>query len=89
MSIKYESLCVGCAPDLPCMGSSCSLYAPSPVILCDVCENSAEYRIDGSDLCEECAKDYLTERFRDYPIREMAQLVDADFSYAVDTYDIN
>lgn len=89
MSIKYESLCVGCAPDLPCMGSSCSLYAPSPVILCDVCDGRAEYRIDGSDLCEEHAKGYLEELFRDYPIREMAELVDADFSYAEDAYDIN
>ena len=89
MSVKYESFCVGCKPDLPCLGAACPYHTPSPVFYCDICGEAAEYRIDGSDLCEECAKDYLTERFRDYPIREMAQLVDADFSYAVDTYDIN
>ena len=85
MSVKYESFCVGCRPDLHCLGAACPYHAPSPVFYCDICEEAAEYRIDGNDLCEDHAKEYLVELFKGLTVKEMAELLEADFSYAENT----
>lgn len=81
MSVRYESACVGCAPDLPCLGSGCTGYTQRAVYHCDSCDETAEYAIDGNDLCYSCAKEYLTEYFKSLTVQEMADLVNADFSY--------
>ena len=85
MSILYESSCVGCVPDLPCMGAGCGGYGSKPVYCCDFCDDPAVYHIDGSDFCEYCAKDYLINAFKDLTVKGMAELLEADFSYTVNT----
>ena len=56
--IKYENECVGCPPEMGCMGDSCP-NIKVPYLLCDRCSDDVEelYKVDGEELCEECLKD--------------------------------
>ncbi len=75
---KYENDCVGCPDGMGCLGSSCP-YVNVPHDYCDTCgEDGAEYRIDGEDYCEDCAKKYLTDLFNDLCISEQAELLKVD-----------
>ena len=56
--IKYVDECVGCAPDLPCLGPSC----PNRNVRhleCDGCGEDVDilYEYDGEELCESCLLD--------------------------------
>lgn len=54
--IKYENDCVGCPPEIGCLGSSCPNRNVSHAY-CDKCGDEALiYSLDDDDeqLCEEC-----------------------------------
>lgn len=75
---KHENHCVGCPEGMGCLGRSCP-YVDVPVDYCDSCNSEgAEYRIDGEDYCEECAKEYLKDAFNDLTITEQAEALDID-----------
>lgn len=76
---KLVDNCVGCTDlGLPCMGSSCP-NRKTYVEFCDECDNHASYFIDGQAYCEDCAKEYLTESFRDLSVKEMVSLLQNDY----------
>lgn len=58
--IIYENECMGCQPELPCIGSGCKYYYPIGKHVCDECgdENTLRY-YEGLELCENC----LLEKF--------------------------
>ena len=81
MARVIEDNCVGCPAELGCLGDVCP-YKHMHVDYCDECgDDCAEYRIDGKDLCEECAKELLLDMFNDLTIKDMAEVLEADFEY--------
>lgn len=77
---KYENQCVGCPPEMGCLGNSCP-YKKVPIDYCDQCEGeNAEYRIDGKDYCEDCATQYLQEIFDNLTVCEKAETLDVNLS---------
>jgi hypothetical protein len=70
-----ENECVGCPPDLGCLGSSCP-YRNVEHIVCDLCGEPAEYVVDDEELCEDCAKERILEVFNNYDIFEQADMLD-------------
>lgn len=52
--IKYENDCVGCPPEMGCLGNSC----PNKNVArfyCDECGDNADLReYDNKQLCEHC-----------------------------------
>ena len=62
--VKYENQCVGCPPNMGCMGSSCP-HRKVKVIYCDCCgeqiDSDEVYEVDGQDLCEDCFNDMFNE----------------------------
>ena len=55
MGIKYEDYCVGCPPELGCLGKYCK-YRDVPVWFCDKCEEETDelFEYEGQELCKEC-----------------------------------
>ena len=55
--IKYEDECVGCPPNMGCMGDACK-YRNVKHLYCDKCEEECEelYLYDKEELCEDCLK---------------------------------
>ena len=53
--IKHENECVGCPPEMGCIGMSCPNRSV-PHYYCDICgEELDEYwNIDGSIVCRDC-----------------------------------
>lgn len=52
--IKYEDECVGCPPDIGCIGDYCP-YKNVPRCYCDDCEEENQlYWFDGQQLCLDC-----------------------------------
>lgn len=75
---SYENQCVGCPPDIGCMGEACK-YMNVPVNHCDRCDNEdAIFEIDGNDYCGNCAKEYLQEMFDELTTLEKAEMLDVD-----------
>lgn len=57
--IKFENECVGCPPDMGCLGSSCK-YVNTPHYYCDECGDEAKlHEYENKELCENC----LLEKF--------------------------
>ena len=78
MSKKIENHCVDCG--LPCIGNLCPFRNVS-VYYCDECgDEGAEYKLDGNDLCEDCAKERVKEAFDDLALSEQAEAVGIDLS---------
>ena len=51
----YENSCVGCPPEMGCLGSACPNMQVARYI-CDECGDEAPlYDVDGKELCEFCA----------------------------------
>ena len=72
---KYKNDCVGCPPEMGCLGGSCP-YVDVPYDYCDICgSDNAEYRIEGKDYCETCAKAYLQDAVDELTISELAELL--------------
>lgn len=70
---KTENHCVDCG--LPCLGISCP-HREVTVDYCDGgCENFAEYRIDGEDLCEVCCLKRVQEIFDELDLYEKAEAI--------------
>lgn len=75
---EYENQCVGCPPEIGCIGSSCP-YSNVPIDYCDLCGNEgAEYRIDDEDYCESCIKKFFQMIFDDLSISEKAEALKID-----------
>ena len=56
--IKYEDECVGCPPEIGCVGNACG-YRNVKHLYCDKCgEDCEELYIDDYDnqVCEDCLK---------------------------------
>ena len=56
--IKYENECVGCPPEMGCLGNSCR-YKNVKHLYCDKCGEDVEelYIVDGDELCKDCLLD--------------------------------
>ena len=54
--IRFENECVGCPPNMGCMGSGCP-YSHVPYLVCDECGEDVEKLYDTAhgQLCEDCA----------------------------------
>lgn len=77
ISKKIENRCVGCR--LPCIYNACPYYNVE-VHYCDFCEDEGiEYIIDGIELCENCAEQYLQEIFDCMTIDERADILKVDY----------
>ena len=57
--IEYENQCVGCPPEMGCLGSSCP-NRRVPIMTCDKCGEQVDalYWHDGAQYCADCV---LTE----------------------------
>lgn len=73
-----ENDCVGCPSDLGCIGDSCP-YRNVERFYCDECSSDASYRIDGLDLCDECAENYIKNAFEDLALWEKAKILNISF----------
>lgn len=55
--IRYEDNCVGCPPEMGCLGGACP-NKNVPVFNCDKCEaelgEDELYNVEGRMLCSEC-----------------------------------
>lgn len=59
--IKIENDCVGCPPEMGCLGDGCP-YRNVPYYYCDECgKNATLYHFDGEELCIDCIKKRLEE----------------------------
>lgn len=59
--IEYQNECCGCLSDLPCLGNKCPKMNV-PHYICDGCgEETILYKIDGKQLCKECAVDEILD----------------------------
>lgn len=57
--INIENECVGCPPDMGCLGKSCP-YLDVPRFYCDECGDEAElYWYEGEQLCIDCIEKRL------------------------------
>ena len=55
--VEYENECVGCPPEIGCLGDACP-NRNVPHYYCDECnsEMGEVYDVDGEELCEDCLK---------------------------------
>ena len=62
--IKYENECVGCPPEMGCLGDGCP-NRNVPHYYCDKCgeEMDAYFDIGGEIICDDCAHDMLAEMY--------------------------
>ena len=53
--VRREDQCVGCPPEMGCLGPSCP-YRDVPVLICDCCGEEVYdlYLIDGEQYCADC-----------------------------------
>lgn len=57
--ITHENDCVGCPPEMGCLGSSCP-YRNAPHYYCDVCGDETQlYHFEGKELCIKCIQELL------------------------------
>lgn len=56
--------CVGCPPEMGCMGKDCPQCWETKMI-CDICggECSEVWKADGADYCEDCFDFYIKEHY--------------------------
>ena len=55
--IRYEDECVGCPPEMGCLGSACR-YSNVPHYYCDECGDEDKlYYYNDRELCENCLLD--------------------------------
>jgi len=73
--IKYVNECVGCPPNLGCLGKSCRYYNV-PTYYCDTCGvEDAEYHYEGEDICEECLDKKINLEWAMKSVDEKAKLL--------------
>lgn len=71
--ITTENLCVDCG--LPCLGKNCP-YKNIMVHRCDICNESAQYKIEDIDLCKTHATEYMRDIISQYNIFDLADMLD-------------
>lgn len=58
--VRYEDGCVGCPPEMGCIGDLCQ-YRKIPCFTCDDCGDELMpdelYRVEGRMLCKYCVLD--------------------------------
>lgn len=69
--IEKRDMCVGCPPEMGCREMGCP-YVNVEVTVCDRCGHDAAYNIDGEDLCERCATNYVKDAFQSLLLEEQA-----------------
>lgn len=54
--IKHEDECVGCPPEMGCLGKTNCPYMDVPHLYCDECEEEYDYlrEYDNQQLCDNC-----------------------------------
>lgn len=66
MSIILENECVGCPPNMGCLGDSCPKRKVAHYY-CDKCDADVDpedlYEVDGVDLCVDCLKDKFRKAY--------------------------
>ena len=63
--VRYEDGCVGCPPEMGCMGNACP-NRNIAIYVCDRCDEDIEgdvYEVDGEHLCEGCLKAMFIMQF--------------------------
>lgn len=75
--LKRENYCVDCHSEMGCLGNSCP-FVNVTMCYCDVCEQEADYKIDGDYYCWHCAKEYLRDRFEELTLAERAEILGID-----------
>ena len=65
--VEFENECVGCPPEIGCLGSACP-KRNVPHLFCDDCEEEVEelYEVDGEQLCADC----ILERYEKVKVDE-------------------
>lgn len=55
--IRFENECVGCPPNMGCMGAGCP-NRHVPYLICDKCGQDAEelYNTENGQLCSDCVE---------------------------------
>lgn len=79
MTITVDE-CVGCPPEMGCMGAAC----PNRNVerhVCDKCGEAAVYELNGEELCEDCAEDVINEAWNALSSEEKADLLDVSFKW--------
>lgn len=74
--VRVESDCVGCTPDLPCIGGGCLYYGDRPHYYCDECGSEADYEVDGEHYCKDCLEFMIEEEFSDLSLEEKLDMLD-------------
>ncbi len=83
--LKIENWCVDCG--FPCLRGACKNYNVH-VYYCDQCKEAcAEFRIDGEDYCEDCAKEYIKDIFDELYITEQAKILEISLQHIDDVLD--
>lgn len=72
--VETRSKCVGCPPEMGCMGSTCP-HANIKVRVCDDCKSDAAYIINGEDFCESHASDYIRDVYNSLDIPQKAETI--------------
>lgn len=65
-SVMDKGNCVGCPPEMGCLHDACAMLWETHII-CDMCLEDVDkvYRVDGTDICEECLEKAFTVINRD------------------------
>lgn len=73
--IKYEDECVGCPPEMGCLGAAC----PNRNVerhVCDECGSEATCTLDGEELCDDCLNERLDNLWNEMRSEEKADLLE-------------
>lgn len=68
--IEYEDMCVGCPPEIGCLGDACP-NKNVPVPYCDECNTYADYIVEGKYYCEHCLREQMKREFEALTTEEM------------------
>lgn len=72
--IKYEEDCVGCPPEIGCLGSSCP-NRNVPHTYCDRCGDEAQlYQFSGEQICKDCLSAEIDEWWGSLTITERREI---------------
>lgn len=76
--VKYEDECVGCPPEMGCLGKTCP-YKNVKRYYCDTCKKrEATHQVDDEDFCDSCLDKYLNDYFVHLSLPEKAQVLNID-----------
>ena len=74
--IEYEDECVGCPPEIGCMGSACP-HRNVPHTYCDYCGDEARlYDWEGDHVCKECVIKEMDGYLDSLSFAEKCELLD-------------